>query len=39
MKIVPVTDPSFQNYGQVLPGYDVTQLLETLDRVSPLPEG
>ena len=39
MKIVPVTDPSFQNYGQVLTGYDVKELLETLDRVSPLPEG
>ena len=39
MKIIPVTDPSFQNYGQVLPGYDVSELLATLDRVSPLPEG
>ena len=39
MKILPVTDPSFQKYGQVLTGYDVTELLETLDRVSPLPEG
>jgi len=38
MKIVPVTDPSFQNYGQVLTGYDVSELLATLDRVSPLPE-
>ena len=39
MKILPVTDPSFQNYGQILPGYDVKELLETLDRVTPLPEG
>ena len=39
MKIIPVTDPSFQNYGHVLTGYDVSALLETLDRVSPLPEG
>ena len=39
MKIIPVTDPSFQNYGQILTGYDVDALLETLDRVSPLPEG
>ncbi len=39
MKILPVTDPSFQKYGQILTGYDVTELLETLDRVSPLPEG
>ena len=39
MKIVPVTDPSFQNYGQVLTGYDVKELLETLDRVTPCPDG
>ena len=39
MRILPVSDASFQNYGQVLPGYDVKELLETLDRVSPLPEG
>ena len=39
MKIYPVTDPLFQNYGQILTGYDVKELLETLDRVSPLPEG
>ena len=39
MKILPVTDPSFQNYGQILTGYDVKELLETLDRVTPLPEG
>ncbi|MBQ6382088.1 MAG: DUF4867 family protein [Clostridia bacterium] len=39
MKILPVTDPSFQNYGQILTGYDVKELLETLDKVTPLPEG
>ena len=39
MKILPVTDPSFQNYGQILPGYDVKELLETLDRVTPCPDG
>ena len=39
MKILPVSDPSFQNYGQILTGYDVKELLETLDRVTPLPEG
>ena len=38
MKILPVTDPSFQNYGQILPGYDVKPLLAELDRVTPLPE-
>ena len=39
MKILPVTDPSFQNYGQSLTGYDVKDLLATLDKVTPLPEG
>ena len=39
MKILSVSDPSFQNYGRVLGGYDVKELLETLDRVTPLPEG
>ncbi len=39
MKILSVTDPSFQNYGQVLEGYDLKELLETLDRVTPCPEG
>ena len=38
MKILSVMDPSFQNYGAVLGGYDVKELLETLDRVTPLPE-
>ncbi len=39
MKIIPVTDPSFQNYGRILPGYDLKDLLATLDQVSPLPDG
>ena len=39
MKILPVSDPSFQNYGQVLPGYDLKELLETLDKVTPCPDG
>ena len=39
MKILPVTDPPFQNYGQILIGYDVKDLLATLDKVTPLPEG
>ncbi len=38
MKILPVTDPSFQNYGQILTGYDTAELLATLDKVTPLPE-
>jgi len=39
MKILPVTDPSFQNYGQILEGYDLTELLATLDKVTPCPDG
>ena len=39
MKILSVMDPSFQNYGQVLGGYDVKELLATLDQVTPLPDG
>ena len=39
MKILPVTDPSFRNYGQILEGYDTAELLAVLDRVTPLPEG
>ena len=39
MKILSVMDPAFRNYGQVLTGYDVKELLETLDRVTPLPDG
>lgn len=38
LKIVPVTDPSFHNYGAVLTGYDTTELLAVLDKVTPLPE-
>lgn len=34
-----VIDPSFQNYGQILTGYDVKDLLATLNKVTPLPEG
>ena len=48
MKILPVSDPSFQNYGQVMTGYDLkelletldkVELLETLDKVTPCPDG
>lgn len=39
MKLLPVTHPSFQNYGQVLTGYDLKDLLDTLEAVTPLPEG
>ena len=39
MKILSVLDPAFQNYGQVLTGYDCKALLETLEAVTPLPAG
>lgn len=39
LNILPVSDPSFRNYGQVMTGYDVKELLETLDRVTPCPDG
>ena len=39
MTIQSVFDPSFSKYGQVLPGYDLTGLLDTLERVTPVPEG
>lgn len=35
MKIVPVTDPSFQEYGRILTGYNVEPLLAELERVTP----
>lgn len=37
MKIESVFDKSFQNYGQVLTGYDTAALLDTLARVTPIP--
>ena len=36
MNILPVSHPSFQNYGQVLTGYDLGALLDTLEAVTPL---
>ncbi len=38
MKILSVYDKEFARYGRVIEGYDVSELLETLDRISPLPE-
>ena len=38
MKILSVYDKEFARYGHVITGYDVRELLETLDRISPLPE-
>lgn len=39
MKIESVYDAGFASYGKVLPGYDVKELLQTLEAVTPLPEG
>ena len=39
LNILPVSDPSFRNYGQLLTGHAVKELLETLDRVTPCPDG
>lgn len=38
MKIHSIQDPAFAAYGKVLEGYDTAELLQTLDRVTPLPE-
>ena len=38
LDILPVSSPEFQNYGQILEGYDTQELLETLEKVTPLPE-
>ncbi len=39
MKFYSVYDKEFASYGRVITGYDLAELLETLDRISPLPEG
>ena len=39
MKIYSVFDSEFKRYGHVIEGYDLKELLETLDAVTPLPEG
>jgi len=39
VKIESVYDAGFAPYGKVLTGYDTKELLETLERVTPLPEG
>ena len=39
MKIYSVKDPEFAAYGAILEGYDTGALLETLERVTPVPEG
>ena len=39
MKIYSVKDPELAAYGAILEGYDTGALLETLERVTPVPEG
>lgn len=39
MNIESVYDPAFASYGKILRGYDTSELLETLERVTPLPDG
>ncbi len=39
MHIYSVTDPEFKKYGQIVTGYDVQELLHTLNTVTPCPEG
>ena len=38
LHIYSVTDPEFAPYGRVVDGYDYTELLATLEKVSPCPE-
>ncbi len=38
MKIYSVTDPEFKEYGKIIEGYDVTELMETLEKCTPIPE-
>lgn len=39
VKILSVFDKEFASYGHVITGYDVAELLKTLDQVTPLPDG
>lgn len=38
MKIESVFDRAFAPYGKVLPGYDTSELLEALEKYTPMPE-
>ncbi len=38
MKIYNVTDPEFKEYGKVIDGIDVTEILDALENSTPLPE-
>ncbi len=39
MKIYSVMDKEFAPYGKVLSGYDTTELMNALDKTTPLPDG
>lgn len=39
MKIYKVTDAEFKPYGKIVEGYDLKELLKTLEETTPLPEG
>jgi len=39
MKIYSVYDPEFKNYGRVIEGAQVSEILKVLDKETPLPEG
>lgn len=39
MEIRNVTDPSFAEYGRVVTGYDVSELLAVMKEKTPLPDG
>ena len=39
MEILSVNDKEFAAYGKVHKGYDVSELLEALDKSTPLPDG
>ena len=39
MKIYSVMDKEFAPYGKVLCGYDTTELMNALDKTTPLPDG
>ena len=39
MKLYSVMDPEFKNYGRVVEGAEVSDILKVLDEQTPLPEG
>ena len=39
MKIYNVTDKEFAEYGKVIEGYDVNEIVEALDKKTPSPDG